>query len=280
MKIATTFSCAAAIVFFAGGALVSAPALAQSPPADAESGNWQFAATVYGWLPAITTKVNFPGDRGSTDLYLSMNDVLSSLKMMFMGSLDVHNGTWGIFNDVVYADLGGSESRTRDFSIGEIDIPATATAKLSVDFKAVVWTVAGEYRVVSDPEWTVDLLAGARMLQGKPSLNYSIEGDIGPIVLPGRRGNKEVDETYWDGIAGVKGRYAFGDGREWFVPFYADIGTGQTKLTWQAAAGVGYVFSWGEVVAMWRYLDFENDSGKPIESMTMNGALMGATFRW
>jgi hypothetical protein len=256
------------------------PAFAQSTQSDWESGKWQFAATIYGWVPAIDGKVNYAGDTRSSDLHLSMHDVLSNLKMTFQGSLDVHNGRWGIFNDVVYVDLGGVKSQTRDFSIGNIGIPATATADLSVDFKATVWTVAGEYRVVSDPAWTVDLLAGARLLDVKPTLGYSINGDLGPIALPGRSGSKQVSESLWDGVVGVKGRYTFVDERKWFVPFYLDVGTGQTKLTWQGAVGVGYGFQWGEVVAMYRYLDYENNSGKQIENLNMGGPMIGVTFRW
>lgn len=59
--------------------------------------------------------MNFPGDRGSTDISVSKSDVLDSLKMTFQGSFDAHNGRWGIFNDLFYADLGGSKSRRRDF---------------------------------------------------------------------------------------------------------------------------------------------------------------------
>ncbi len=53
-----------------------------------------------------------------------------------------------------------------------------------------------------------------------------------------------------------------GDERKWFVPFYVDVGTGQSKLTWQINAGVGYQFDWGALVASWRYLDysFKSDS--------------------
>jgi len=280
MKTSTFPGRAMAALLVAGGAAVSAPSLAQSAQAGGEAQKWEFAATIYGFLPIITTTVNYPGDLGSSETRLSMHDVLSSLKMAFFASLDAHNGTWGIFNDVVYADLGGARSQTRDFSIGNIDIPASATTDLSADFKATLWTVAGEYRVLSDLDWKVDLLAGARLLNAKPSLGYSISGDIGPIVLPGRSGRKEVSESYWDGIVGVKGRYAFGDERKWFAPFYADVGTGQTKLTWQLAAGVGYVFSWGEAMAMWRYIDYTNNSGKPIEGMTMNGIMGGVTFRF
>lgn len=84
----------------------------------------------------------------------------------------------------------------------------------------------------------------------------------------------------WDGIIGVKGRYAFGANREWVVPFYAEVGTGQSDLTWQVAAGIGYAFRWGEVVAMWRYLDYEMKSDKRIEDVNLNGPMLGMTFRW
>ena len=280
MKIASFLSRAITVLCFTGGALVPAPALAQSAPSDWDSGKWQFTGTIYGWVPAINGKVNYAGDTRSSDLHLSMHDVLSNLKMTFQGALDVHNGRWGIYNDLVYVDLGGVKSRTRDFSIGNIGIPATATADLNVDFKATVWTVAAEYRVASDPAWTVDLLAGARLLDVKPTLGYSINGDLGPIALPGRSGSKQVSESLWDGVVGVKGRYTFVDERKWFVPFYLDVGTGQTKLTWQGAAGVGYVFNWGEVVALYRYLDYENKSGKQIENLNMGGPMVGVTFRW
>jgi hypothetical protein len=30
----------------------------------------------------------------------------------------------------------------------------------------------------------------------------------------------------------------FGDKREWFVPYYADVGTGQSERTWQLYGGL------------------------------------------
>jgi hypothetical protein len=280
MKISVSLSSAMTALCFAGGALLPAPAAAQSAQPGWEPGKWQFTATVYGWLPTIDGRVNFPDDKGSTGIHVSKSDVLNHLKMTFQGSLDAHNGRWGVYTDVVYVDLGGTKSRTRDFSIGDVEIPAGVIKELSLDIKALVWTVAGEYRVVSDPAWTVDLLGGARMLRMKPTLGYSITGDLGPIVIPGRNGSKQVDESIWDGIVGVKGRYTFGEDRKWFAPFYVDVGTGQSQLTWQIAGGVGYTYHWGSVFAMWRYLDYNLKSGKALEYTNMSGPMLGAAFHW
>jgi hypothetical protein len=268
------------VLCFALGALLPTAAAGQSAQPDADPGKWQFTATLYGWVPTIDGKVNFPNDKGSTDIHVNGANVISHLKMTFQGSLDANNGRWGIFNDIVYVDVGGVKSQSHDLSIGDVGIPATATADLSLDLKSLIWTVAGEYRVASDPTWTVDLLGGARLLRMKPTLGYTISGDLGPVVIPGRNGVKQVNEGVWDGIIGVKGRYTFGDDRKWFVPFYLDAGTGQSQLTWQISGGFGYSYSWGSAFATWRYLDYKFPSGKALDNISMSGPMLAVALRW
>jgi hypothetical protein len=269
-----------AILGFALGALLPAAAAAQAAQPGAQPGTWQFTATLYGWVPTIDGTVNFPDDGGSTGYHASMSDVLNHLKMTFQGALDIHNGQWGLFNDVVYVNFGGVKSQTQDFFVGNVPIPPTTTATVNLDLKTLIWTVAGEYRVASDSAWTVDLLAGARMLQMKPTVGYSITGNLGPVVIPGREGSKQVDESVWDGIVGVKGRYNFGDDGRWFVPFYLDVGTGQSQLTWQISGGMGYAYHWGSVFATWRYLDYSAQSGKTLGNINMSGPLLAVSMRF
>ncbi len=135
MKITGSCSGAVTALCFATGAVLSMPAAAQS---SGESGKWQYTATIYGYMSGIKGKVNLPGDHGSTDIDFPFHDILSSLKMAFMGALDAHNGRWGIFNDVLYMDVGGSQTQQRDFSVGGIGIPATATTNASLDLKSWV----------------------------------------------------------------------------------------------------------------------------------------------
>jgi hypothetical protein len=272
MKVSHPIGAAIAALFLAAGAFLPGSASAQ------EAEKWMFTATIYGYLPTIGGNVSFP--TGGSSIDVDANKILSHLKMTFMGTLDAHNGRWGAFTDVLYLDLGGSKSNTRDFSIGHHDIPADTTADLNLDLKGIIWTVAGEYRIVSDPSTKVDVLAGARLFGVKPTLGWSINGDLGPIPESGRSGSKQISESIWDGIVGVKGRYAFGDNRQWFVPFYLDVGTGQSQLTWQIAGGIGYTYHWGSVFAMWRYLDYNFKSGNGLDSINMNGPMLGAAFQW
>ena len=75
-------------------------------------------------------------------------------------------------------------------------------------------------------------------------------------------------------------RYAFGDRLQWYVLLYADIGAGDSQLTWQAAAGLGYAFGWGDVVGLWRYLRYDFKSDQAIQDLAFNGPMIGVTFRW
>ena len=59
-----------------------------------------------------------------------------------------------------------------------------------------------------------------------------------------------------DAIVGLRGRRNIG-GEQWFVTYYADVGAGDSDLTWQANVGAGYAFGWGDVVLAYRYLDYD-----------------------
>ena len=269
-----------AIPALVAAALMPAAAMAQSVPAPA-AGPWRYAASVYLYFPSVSGSTSYPADSGGTPINISAENVLERLKMAAMGSFDAHNGQWGVFTDLVYLRFGDTKTNSRDFTIGNIGLPASTTANLEWDLKGWVWTVAGEYRLpVSDPAWTLDLLAGTRLFDLRTQLTWNISGSLGPLDPAARAGTATVSDSVWNGIVGVKGRYVFGGNRQWAVPFYADIGTGESKLTVQAAAGVSYAFQWGELNALYRYLGYEAKSGKAISEVNFSGPQVGAVFRW
>jgi len=264
----------AAAVLFGATTVLSAAVHAQARPDD-----WQFHAILYGYFPDIGGKTTFPAGSGSS-IDVSADTIIDNLKFTFMGTFEAKKGAWGMFTDILYLDVGGSKSQTRDVTIGPVQLPAGVTADLSLDVKGTVWTLAGTYRAMTTPEANVDVFAGARMISVKENLGWDFSANVGPIVGPGRQGSSEAKITNWDGIIGAKGRVSFGSRREWFVPYYVDVGTGESDLTWQAIGGIGYAFSWGEVLAAWRYLDYKFKSGKKLEDLNFNGPAIGVAFRW
>lgn len=252
---------------------------AATPAALAQAADgWQFEASIYGWFPAISGTADFPTGAGSPSIKASMGDVIDALKFTFQGNFEARRGLWGIWTDLVYADFGASRSASRDFSIGGHSLPAGVRADLDLDLKSWIWTLAGTYRLKDDREGTMDVLFGARMLDMSTALSWNISGTA--ANLPPRTGSSKIDDTYWDAVVGLKGRALLGEERRWFVPFYVDVGTGQSRLTWQLNAGVGYQFDWGALTASWRYLDYEFKSDSRLQNTSFNGPVIGATFRF
>jgi hypothetical protein len=267
----------AALAACVAGFGMSATAHAEAPAWSAA--DWRFTAVIYGYLPDIGGHSSFPPRSGGASVDVDASKIIENLKFVFMGTFEAQKGAWGVLTDVIYMDVGGSKSRTRNLSIGGHDLPVGTTADVDLDLKGTIWTLAGTWRLVQDPDASLDLLAGTRLISVKQHLGWTFSADLGPDQ-PSRTGTSEIKLDNWDAIVGVKGRVAFGARHEWFVPWYFDVGTGDSDLTWQAFGGVGYAFKWGDVVGGWRYLDYEFKSGGKLQDANLNGPMLGVALHW
>jgi hypothetical protein len=256
-------------------AACAAPVHAQAPRED----EWRVTAVLYGWFPSLGGTTSFPTVAGGASVNVDAATIIDNLKFAFMGLLQAKKGRWGAFLDYDYVNISASKSATQEFAFQGFPV-GSATADLSLDVKGNVLTLAGIYSLVDSKEAIADVLLGTRMLKLDQTLGWTFNGNLGLVPLPTRSGTSDLGLTNWDAIVGLKGRVRFGDGGRWYVPYYADVGTGQSKLTWQVYGGLGY--SWGniEVVGVWRYLDYEFDSDSKIQSLTLNGPAIGIVFNW
>jgi len=256
-------------------ALIPSRAHAQST-----SDPWQWRATVYLWLPSLGGETSFPPSGGGPSIDVSADAILDSLNFAFMGAFEGRKGPWGMASDVIYLDLGATKKATRQFGLGQIELPASVDADLSLDITGWLWTVEGSYELVRQEGLSLNVLAGFRMLDLQEDLRWKFNGDIASLPLPGRSGSSRVKDTQWDAIVGVKGRAAFGREHSWYVPYYLDVGAGESNLTWQAMAGLGYSFGSVDVTGVWRYLDYDLGDSTPIKSIDFSGPALGVTFRF
>jgi hypothetical protein len=197
-----------------------------------------------------------------------------------MGALEAQKGRFGGFVDLIYMNVGDSIHDSPTIGAGSAPLPPGITADAKLDVEATVLSVGASYRVVAGEGATLDMFAGARLLDAKTTLHWAFSAPFGPFTGPAQAGKAGVSGDGWDGIAGAKGRFSFGNGRNWFVPFYADVGAGDSDLTWQAGAGLGYRFDQLELIGTWRYLRYEFDAGSRLESLDLEGPAIGVSYRW
>lgn len=264
----------------AASCLLAVAALASTPVTAAElSDDWQFQASINGWFPDIAGTTAF-GVGDGRDFGVDIGTILDNLEFTLQGSFAVQKGKWGAFTDLVYMDVSASKSGARDFTLGGLELPASVSAGLDLDLTTTIWTVAGSYRLQATPGSNLDLLAGVRLFDTDSTLGWNFSGDFGPIAPPPLTGEAGVSASNWDAIVGIKGNFGLGAESAWSVPFYADVGTGDSDLTWQALLGLTYSFNWGDVGVAWRYMEYQLASGEKINDMNFNGPALGVTFRW
>jgi len=260
-------------------AIAPSSALAQ---ADADA--WKWRGTIYLWGAGIDGTADLPASGGTVNASASFDDILKSLDFAFMGALEARKGRWGGFTDVIYMDLSNSKSGARSLDLtgpgGRIAIPAGVSLNADMGLESTVWTLAATYTAVEKPNYEMLLVGGARYLDVKADLSWQATGNVGPLPAVARSGNASGKLRNWDAIIGVRGRAGLDASGKWYLPYYIDVGAGDSDSTWQAAAGIAYRFGWGEVTLIYRYLDYKFKSGEPLRDLTISGPAVGASWNW
>ena len=85
----------------------------------------------------------------------------------------------------------------------------------------------------------LELLVGFRYFGLKASTDWkltaTVNGPGGGQVFP-RSGSISQREDLWDGVIGLRGRLNLG-GSKFYVPYYLDVGTGSSEVTWEGVVG-------------------------------------------
>ena len=225
-------------------------------PAD----RWVYGAEVYMWGAGVGGETT-----SGSDVDIDFDDLFKDLQLGFMGSLAASKGQWTLFGDFIYLDVEDDTKGTVNI-LGE-PVPT----KVDVELKGFITTLGGAYRVLETDSTRLNLLAGARYLWLKADLDVDI-GSLGA-------GGSESD-TVWDGVVGLRGKTDLA--KKWYLTYYADVGAGNSKSTWQALAGINYRFQKVDAVVGYRYLEWDFDKGDMLnfDDLNLSGPFAGVKFRF
>ena len=255
---------------------------------------WQFQLTPYIWLPTIDGTLNYgppPGSGGSPDVEIGPTDWLELLNFGVLIAGSARKGRFSIFTDFVYLSMtrnGDGRVVSVDGTVsgpgGSISVPVSADLTLNTrtDFDGLVWTLAAGYTVKQTATSSLDIFGGARLF----SIDFSTRWDLaaaittpGGVELLAAQGGVGSDTDLWDAIVGVRGHIDIRNGK-WSVPYYLDIGTGSSDMTWSAMTGLTRSFGWGEILFVYRHLEYDEDFDGLMQNFSFSGPAVGASFRF
>lgn len=248
--------------------------------ADTADDAWEWRGTLYLWLPSLGGETSFPPDGGGPPIDITAEQILDALDGLFMVAVEARKGPWGVGTDLVYVDFQASKNGTRQFGLGPVDVPASVDADLDFGITGWLWSLTASHALLDSESLALNVVGGVRMLDLEENLHWTFNGDISGLPLSGRSGSAMAKDTQWDAIVGIKGRASFGTQHRWFVPYQLDVGTGESDLTWQAMAGLGYGFESIDLLGVWRYVDYDLGDSQPIKSINFSGPALGVTFRF
>ena len=174
-------------------------------------------------------------------------------------------GKWTFLTDVVYLDLDHSQNKNL-VDGGPVRLDLT-----NFEMKAWIVTPYASYNVLDSDRVNLDLLAGARYLWLE--ITSKIEKQI--LTTTSTSSSAESDNV-WDGIVGVRGAIKLDE--KWHLPFHFDVGTGDSDVTWQTYAGVGYKLDNIDLALGYRHLRWDFDDGAPLQHLYVTGPMIGIKY--
>lgn len=272
--------------------LMAAALAISAVPVAAQTANdrWTYSLQPYVWLPGVKANLNYgppPAGGNSPNVTMDTGQLLEAVDMAAMMTGEARKGRWLVGLDAMYLDLGHLDSRVAsvDFNPGSGPVnvsTANLNAGGATDMSGTLLTLTGGYAVINEKRNSMDVIAGLRYFRMHAHTDWSLSAVVagpGGSAAFTRTGAADKSDDVWAGIVGMKGRMMLG-GSDWFINYYADIGSGSSARTWQASGGIGYAFKWGDAVLDYRTLHYDVGGQNLIDKLTLSGLSVGARFRF
>ncbi|HET9793768.1 MAG TPA: hypothetical protein VFS34_04840 [Thermoanaerobaculia bacterium] len=255
-----------------------------------EGDHWAWAIALEPWAPTINGDLNqgvppaegngTPGER--FNVKIGPNDYLRNLKFALPLAIDIRNRRFSILTDIGYVDFSQDSNITGVRPAASANgIEVTGNLGTKTDLKGLLWTEGFGWTVAGSPDGSfLDLLVGVQFFGLKSETKWHLEGTItgpgGNEVILSKDGKASNNANLWDGIFGIRGKARIG--RQWAVPYYADIGAGTSKLTWSGAAGIAFEPGNWQFALSWRQISWSQKDDKLVQGLRVGGPALAIGY--
>ncbi len=205
----------------------------------------------------------FAGNSGDGD-----NDADTGGKVLFddleLGGLmlfgEWQRARWSVFGDWSYASVT-SDAAVR---LGPVRMNG------EIGIKGHIVELATGYELQRSARSHTGLFGGLRYIH----VDVDVEATSG--ILAGRTVN--VSDGWTNAITGLRGAVQLNP--SWQLSWYGDVGAGESKVTWQLLAMLGYNRPWGQIDVGWRHLDEDYESAALHLDARLTGPFLGVQFEF
>lgn len=258
------------------------------------SSDWQWNLTPYVWLPTIDGHVKYdvpPAGGGGPQVSVGPTDWLELLNFAALLSASATKDRFGVFTDFVYLNMG-ADNDGRVISVdteisgpgGRIEIPVGADLNVATEFEldGLQLMLGAGFAFADSENGRHQVFAGVRYLGVDVTTNWRLTGAVtgpGGETLLDEQGGIEKSVELLDGIVGLKGHFALGEGG-WSMPYSLDVGTGDSDLVWNATLSFAYRYGWGDLVFGYRHLEYDEGPSGTLQDFSLSGPGFGASFHF
>lgn len=237
--------------------------------ADEQETAWQpgFTFAPYAWLAGVDGTKGAGHDTedggGSLPPRLDASTDHELNEIGFMLYSEWRGERWTAFFDYVWADV----RQDGDLALGKL-LPHS---KAEVTFDGHIYQFGLGYRLLGGHRSYITAYGGGRF--------YNIESKVEASggVLP-HKITASTTRSWRDAVFGVRWYYHFG-GR-WSSYAAADYGFGDSKSAWHVFGNLGYDFSWGRIMAGYRYMNLDYETGTYKINVALSGPVLGAAIEF
>lgn len=249
----------------ADGTEVSSP-----PGVVSGDGGWTFSIAPYFWAASLKGDIGFRG-RQPFDADVPFRDIFDNLRFGGMIVGEAHNGTWGVFADLMYLDIEVDKSFSRTIA----GVPVSLSG--SLETTSVTATFMGEYRVLAEPSASLDVMAGARIWSVDNELDIALSAGGPPLAaLSG-----SDTQTWVDPMLGVKGRIDLSP--SWHLTGWGMIGGfgAASDFSWDVLGAIGYQWTQSlSIVGGYRAVGVDYSRDGFTFDVIEHGPILGAVIRF
>lgn len=232
-------------------------------PGTAPSG-WVFQVTPYVWAAGMEGDVS-PFRRAPTvHVEKSFSDILDDLNFASFVNFWARNDRFVVSGDVIYVNI--TESATTG------PLPIIGAIRADYDTTQFAATLQAGYRVYDTPQFTFDLMGGARY--------WRIWNDLN-VHVTGRTFKLESEFDWLDPVIGARAHFHLTD--RFSILVQGDVGgfgVGSDS-TWQMLATANYSFN--DKLALsagYKVLSVDYEDDGHVFDTTLSGPVLGMTFRF